>query len=221
MMNKDAKILIACEFSGVLTDKIIDAGFTNTYSCDIIKTIGKHPDNHLICDVRDILNDGWDLIIAFPPCTYLTAAGAIRLFDKNGNIKDEDRYRKGVEAAYFFNSILKARCEKIAVENPVQMKCFGIRKYDQIIEPYEYGDPWKKRTCIWLKNLPKLKPTNIVKPKGLWVGSTSSRRDPDIHKKYEYTSVRNSQKRAITFDGIAQAMLEQWILDEKSMGVKY
>ena len=111
----------------------------------------------------------WDMIIAFPPCTYLTSAGAVRLFNKDGSIKDHERYEKGMEAARFFRAFLEADCKRIAVENPAQMKCFGLPKYTQHIEPYQFGDPWKKRTFLWLKGLPELKPTKVVEPVGLWV----------------------------------------------------
>ena len=158
----------------------------------------------------ELLKMQWDMILAFPPCTYLTAAGAVRLFNQNGGIKDADRYKKGIKAAEFFRSFLNANCPKIAVENPVMLKCFNLPKYDQIIEPYMFGDPWKKRTCLWLKGLPDLRPTNIVKPKGLWVGSTSANRDPSIYTRYALHSNRDPKRRAKTFPGIARAMAEQW-----------
>ena len=132
------------------------------------------------------------------------------MFNKDHSIKDRDRYEKGIEAAKFFRAFLEADCEKIAVENPVMMKHFGLPGYHQKIEPFMFGHPWRKRTCLWLKNLPKLEPTEIVEPEGLWVGSTCANRDPAIYTKYKLTSIRDSKKRSKTFPGIARAMAEQW-----------
>ena len=203
------KILVACEESQAVTIELRRLG-REAYSCDLQPCSGGQPEWHLQVDALELLKMQWDMILAFPPCTYLTAAGAVRLFNQNGGIKDADRYKKGIKAAEFFRSFLNANCPKIAVENPVMLKCFNLPKYDQIIEPYMFGDPWKKRTCLWLKGLPDLRPTNIVKPKGLWVGSTSANRDPSIYTRYALHSNRDSKRRAKTFPGIARAMAEQW-----------
>lgn len=153
----------------------------------------------------------WDMIIAHPPCTYLTTAGAIRLYSKDHAIADEERYEKGLEAARFFMAFYNADCPRIAVENPVPMKCFNLPPYSQIIEPFMFGDPWRKRTCLWLKGLPPLIPTvSPVEPMGLWVGSTSKRRDPTIAERYILHSNRDQKRRSKTFPGIARAMAEQW-----------
>lgn len=196
------------------------------YSCDILPAGGEYPGWHVQGDCLSLINgsctfntqdgtehhiDGsWDLLIAHPPCTYLTTSSAIRLFNHDGTIKDEQRYEKGREAAAFFMSIYNANCDRIMIENPVPLKCFGLPKYNQIIEPYMFGDPWRKRTCLWLKNLPPLCPTDIVEPKGLWVGSTSRQKDNTIYSRYEYTSKRNPKIRARTFPGIAKAIAEQY-----------
>lgn len=203
------KILVACEESQAVTIELRRLGH-EAYSCDLEPCSGGQPEWHLQVDALELLKMQWDMILAFPPCTYLTAAGAVRLFNQNGGIKDADRYKKGIKAAEFFRSFLNANCPKIAVENPVMLKCFNLPKYDQIIEPYMFGDPWKKRTCLWLKGLPDLRPTNIVKPKGLWVGSTSANRDPSIYTRYALHSNRDPKRRAKTFPGIARAMAEQW-----------
>jgi hypothetical protein len=152
----------------------------------------------------------WDMIIAFPPCTFLTAASAVRLFGKDGTIKDAERYQSGLKAASLFSSILNASCERIAVENPTPLKCFCLPPYSQSTEPYYHGDPWKKRTCLWLRGLPPLMPTDIVQPEGLWVGSTSGRRDAHVYSRYAMKSNRNQKRRSKTFPGIARAMAEQW-----------
>lgn len=219
------QILVACEESQAVTIALRQLGH-EAYSCDIIPCSGGHPEWHIQQDVLPLLNgycffktcDGsahyvlgrWDMLIAFPPCTYLTAASAVRVFNKDHSIKDPERYQKGVEAAAFFRAFLEADCPKIAVENPVMMKCFCLPKYDQIIEPFMFGDPWRKRTCLWLKNLPLLEPTEIVEPQGLWVGSTCANRDPSIYTRYMLTSIRDSKRRAKTFPGIAAAMADQW-----------
>lgn len=158
----------------------------------------------------------WDMIIAHPPCTYLTASGAVRLFNKDHTVRDVERYEKGVEAARFFMTFYNANCPKIAVENPVPMKCFGLPPYSQIIEPYMFGDPWRKRTCLWLKGLPPLIPMQApVEPMGLWVGSTSARRDPTIKQRYVLHSNRDQKRRSKTFPGIARAMAIQWAGENK------
>lgn len=148
----------------------------------------------------------WDLLIAHPPCTFLTTAGAIRLFNQGGIIKDYLRLQKGKDAAEFFMAFLNADCDRIAVENPIPMKIFGLPQYTQIIEPYEYGHPFKKKTCLWLKNLPKLIPTDIVEPTGYWIGAHG-------HDKAKYgmsKGFRDPKMRSKTFPGIAKAMAEQW-----------
>jgi hypothetical protein len=202
------RVLVACEESQAVANEFRARGH-EAYSCDLI-ACGGHPEYHIQADAAQILKIRWDLIVAHPPCTYLTAAGAVRLFNKDHSIKDRSRYEKGVSAAEFFKLFLYADCEHVAVENPVPMKCFGLPEYDQIIEPYMFGDPWRKRTCLWLRGLPKLKPTKIVEPKGLWVGSTCANRDPSIYTRYKLNSNRDPKIRSKTFPGIARAMAEQW-----------
>ena len=222
-LQKPLKILVACEESQAVTKELRRLGH-GAYSCDILPCSGGHPEWHVMADVIPLINgrcefktmDGkthriegrWDLLIAHPPCTFLTAAGAVRLFP-NG-VRNEERFEKGKEAAAFFLSFWHADCERIAIENPVPMKCFGLPEYSYIDEPFNHGDPWRKRTCFWLKNLEPLKPTNIVEPKELWVGSTCANRDPSISTRYKLRSNRDSKQRAKTFPGIARAIAEQW-----------
>lgn len=203
------RVLVACEESQAVANELRRLGH-EAYSCDVISCGGGHPEYHLQVDALELLKMKWDMIIAFPPCTYLTSAGAVRLFNKDGSIKDLERYEKGIEAARFFRAFLEADCERIAVENPAQMKCFGLPRYTQHIEPYQFGDPWKKRTFLWLKGLPELKPTKVVEPVGLWVGATSANRDPAIYTRYKVHSNRDPKRRAKTFPGIARDMAEQW-----------
>lgn len=217
------KILIACEESQAVCKAFRELGH-EAYSCDIQECCGGHPEWHILGDALAALQGGqvttmdgqthdvgkWDMLIAHPPCTYLTSASAIRLFNRDHSIKDPDRYQKGVEAAAFFNAFLDADCPRICVENPTPIKRFGLPAYSQIIEPWMFGDEWRKRTCLWLKGLPALAATDIVEPKGLWVGSTSARRDPTVKQRYELRSCRDPKERAKTFPGIARAMAQQW-----------
>lgn len=152
----------------------------------------------------------WDMIIAFPPCTYLSCVGAPLVFNKDHTVKDAERYQKGVDAACFFRMFLEADCPKIAVENPRQLRCFGLPLAAQYIEPYMFGEPWRKKTGLWLKGLPQLKATDVVEPKGLWVGSTSGKREWQDGYKYELHTNRDPKRRAKTFPGIAKAMAMQW-----------
>jgi hypothetical protein len=150
----------------------------------------------------------WDLIIAHPPCTYLSNAGAARLFPHKGELNQE-RYEKGLQAKEFFMKMLDADCDHIAVENPIPSRIYGLPKYDQIIQPYEYGHPFSKKTCLWLKGLPKLQPTEIVEPEISWVSGGSKRPDgtPRDNKGMKF---RDSKTKSKTFPGIARAIAEQF-----------
>lgn len=218
------KILIACEESQRVCTAFRELGH-EAYSCDIIEPSGEHPEWHIFGDALEVLDRSrngkpiftmshdviylsgtWDIIIAHPPCTYLSAAGAVRLYDSNHQIKDYERYKRGVLAAEFFKAFLNADCEHIAVENPVPLKCYALPQYTQIIQPYFFGDPWKKKTCLWLKGLPPLQPDNVVQPKGYWIGAHG-------HNKAPYGMIkgfRDQKTRSKTFTGIARAMAEQW-----------
>ena len=214
-------VLIACEESQRVCTAFRELGHT-AWSCDIQPCSGGHPEWHILGDCLPILNgncaftteaggaqmqnDRWDLIIAHPPCTYLSAASAVRLFDKNHNIKDLDRYMKMQEAARFFKKILCADCDRIAVENPVPLRIARLPGYSQMIEPYFFGDPWKKRTCLWLRGLPTLYPTDMVEPEGYWIGAHGH----DKAKKGMSKGFRDQKTRSKTFPGIARAMAEQW-----------
>jgi hypothetical protein len=166
-------------------------------SCDIIPTDAPGP--HYQGSVLDILDQGWDLLIAHPPCTYISNAGAKHLYPKK--TLNKDRYAKGMQAVEFFMKLYNANIPKIAVENPIPSRVFGLPQYNQTIQPYEYGHPFQKRTCLWLKNLPELKPTNIVekaqstKIAGNWFNAGGKERQ---------------KNRAKTFQGIADAMADQW-----------
>lgn len=226
------RVLVACEESQAVCTAFRELGH-EAYSCDIIPCSGWHPEWHIMQDVLPLINgecmfstcDGethtipgrWDMLIAHPPCTYLTSASAVRLFAPDHSIKDHAREEKGWKARDFFLKFLNADCPRIAVENPTPMKHFMLPPYSQIINPNLFGDPWLKRTCLWLRGLPLLEPTDIVQPKGLWVGSTSARQDHAGHSRYVLKSNRDQRSRSKTFPGIAKAMAEQWGgLKEKS-----
>ena len=207
------RVLIACEESQAVTIAFRELGH-EAYSCDIEPCSGGHPEWHLQQDVVPLLAEKWDLIIAFPPCTYLTNAGMCNLTRKGASQEYKaDRLRKRDEALEFVLKIYNSPCTKIAIENGVGYLSTGWRKPDQIIRPYEFGHSVNKKTCLWLKGLPKLIPTNIVepdnekaklgKPVSSWYAKTL---------KEGKTLADVSRIRSKTFDGIAKAMAQQWSL---------
>lgn len=179
------RVLIACEYSGTVREAFRNRGHY-ALSCDLLPT--DRPGEHYQGDVRDILNDDWDLMIAHPPCTHLAVSGA-RWF--------KDKVREQAEALDFVRLLLGANIPRIALENPVSIISSRIRKPDQVIQPWQFGHGETKATCLWLKNLPKLQPTNIVEGREgrIWKMPPS----PDRWK-----------LRSTTFEGIASAMAEQW-----------
>lgn len=154
------RVLIACEESQTVTKEFRELGH-EAYSCDLQECSGGHDEWHLNVDATQLLKMKWDLIIAHPPCTYMTNGGAVRMYKEKGVI-DEERFRKAMDAKAFFMLFFNSKCKHIAIENPLPMSCVELPPYDQVIEPYEYGDPYSKKTCLWLKNLPLLKPTDIL-----------------------------------------------------------
>lgn len=217
------QILVACEESQAVTIALRKLGH-EAYSYDLIPCSGGHPEWHIQQDVLPLLNgycffktcDGsahyvlgrWDMLIAFPPCTYLTNASAVRM-RVNGEIVAE-RYAKAMEAKAFFMSFLSADCAKIAVENPTPLKIVELPPYTQAIQPWQFGHPYTKRTCLWLKELPPLVPTEII-TEGVtpWVNGGCK----DAHGNYRRFQGRRERdpiNRAKTFPGIAAAMAEQW-----------
>jgi hypothetical protein len=201
-MNKDAKILIACEESGTVTSEFRALGFYNTFSCDIIPTSCGHPEWHIQGDVTPLLEQDWDLIIAFPPCTYITNAGAVRMRVKGEIVKA--RYEKAMEAKEFFMQFLNADCPKIAIENPTPMKLIGLPAYNQVIQPYQFGHPYSKRTCLWLKGLPQLMPTEIMTQHEPYVNGGCKDANGN-YRKYQGRNERDQKTRSKTFIGIAKA----------------
>jgi hypothetical protein len=200
------KVLIACEYSGAVRDAFIKQGH-DAMSCDLLPTDVDGP--HYQGSVTDILNDGWDLMIAHPPCTYLAVSGNRWLYNKDGS-KNEERWTNRREALDFVRLLMDAPIERIAVENPVSVISSEIRKPDQIIQPWQFGDEAQKTTCLWLKNLPKLKPTKIV-GKGEMVTYKSGNTMPKWYADaFKLPKAERQKLRSKTFQGIADAMSEQW-----------
>lgn len=200
------KILVACEESQAVTIELRKLGH-EAYSCDLQECSGGHPEWHLQQDVLPLLDKDWDMIIAHPPCTYITNGGAVRMYKQKGVI-DEERFAKAMEAKTFFLSFLNSKCPKVAIENPIPMTCVGLPKYSQIIQPYEYGDPYSKKTCLWLKGLPPLKPTQILTEYQPFINGGGGRLNRPNYRDKKFAS--GAKARSKTFPGIAKAMAEQW-----------
>lgn len=179
------RVLVACEFSGTVRDAFAARGH-DAWSCDLLPT--ERPGNHIQGDVLGILGDGWDLMVAHPPCTHLAVSGA-RWF--------KDKQSEQQEAIKFFMQLAEAPVQRIAIENPVCIMSSRWRKPDQVIQPWQFGHGETKATCLWLKNLPKLVPTNIVEG-----------REARIHKMPPGPD--RWKERSKTFQGIADAMAAQW-----------
>lgn len=203
------KILVACEESQAVTIELRKLGH-EAYSCDIEPCSGGHPEWHLQQDVTPLLKEKWDMIIAFPPCTYLTVTGNrwfnVERYGEQALKRLE--YRK--QAIEFFMMFANADCKKIAIENPVGIMSSEWRKPNQIINPYQFGDPFEKKTCLWLKGLPELVPTNIVDvPPRKQFGSGKSM--PEWYAElWHLPKAERAKARSKTFPGIAKAMAEQW-----------
>jgi len=196
------KILVACEESQAVTKEFRFRGH-EAYSCDILKCSGGHPEWHLKDDVFTFCHRPWDMMIAFPPCTYLTTT-ANRSF-----LSNPKRWDKRLDAVKFVWKLMNAPIDKIAIENPKGVLSSHIRKPDQYIQPYEHGHTDSKMTGLWLKNLPKLKPTNIVEPER--ITAPSGKRMSKKHWQNPSTNNPEAAKlRSKTYPGIAKAMAEQW-----------
>lgn len=195
------KILCACEESQAVTIELRKLGH-EAYSCDIQKCSGGHPEWHIQGDVLPLLSESWDMIIAFPPCTYLTNAG-------NRHLNQPGRIEKRLAAYEFFMQFYNNSCSKIAIENPVGY-VNSIIKPSQIINPFQFGDSYRKRTCLWLKGLPLLVPDYVCPPpEPVYV-------QPNGKRRYWVETVSSSDRQKIrskTFPGIAAAMAFQWTIN--------
>lgn len=215
-------VLVACEESQRVCSAFRRLGHI-AYSCDIIDCSGGHPEWHIKGNALDYINgsctfetsDGkehtlkgrWDLLIAHPPCTYLSNAGAVRMRVKGKIV--EEWYKKAMAAKDFFMHFLCADCKRIAVENPTPMKIVGLPPYTQAIQPYEYGHPYSKRTCLWLKGLPNLKPTKIIEKHVSFVNG-GCKDAYGNYRRFQGRKERDPKLRSKTFEGIAEAMAAQW-----------
>ena len=208
------KVLIACEESQAVTKEFRKLGH-EAFSCDILPCSGGHPEWHYQQDVFEVIDKGWDIMIAHPPCTFLAVSGARWLYNKDGS-KNEERWRNQAEALDFVQRLMDAPINKIAIENPISVISSQIRKPDQIVHPWMFGDKASKSTCFWLKNLPLLEPTNIVK-KGEFVEFISKKGVKKKQPKWYFDALSKSKTaeerrtlRSKTFMGIANAMADQW-----------
>lgn len=214
------RVLVACEESQAVCLAFRERGH-EAYSCDIQEPSGGHPEWHILGDALKAVEGGhvatmdghihdvgrWDLLIAHPPCTYLSNAGACRLYPHKGKL-DMERYAKGMEAKAFFMRFYDANIPRIAVENPVSSKVFAMPPHTQEIQPWMFGHPFTKKTRLWIKGLPPLHPTDIVKPISPYVPSGTGRKN-----RSKYGAAKrgeDAKERSKTFPGIARAMAEQW-----------
>ena len=213
-------VLVACEESQAVTKEFRRLGH-NAFSCDVIECSGGHPEWHIQQNVLPLLNgrcefttldgvthmisDRWDMIIAHPPCTYMSKAGARWMYP--GGVLDEIRFSKAMAARSFFEKIQNADCERIAIENPVPLKIVALPQWTQKIQPYEFGEPFSKATCLWLNNLQPLKPTAILSSFKPYIPSNTGAFSKGKKGSYGASPYRSRSK---TFRGIAKAMAEQW-----------
>jgi hypothetical protein len=185
IFTEKMKILVACEFSGIVRDAFAEKGH-DAWSCDLLET--ESPGNHIQGDVLEVLEDGWDLMVAHPPCTHLASSGARWWADRPG---------EQLKAIEFFEALYHAPINKIAIENPVGVMSTVFRPPDQYIQPWQFGHGETKKTGLWLKNLPSLRATNVV-----------DGREARIHRMPP--SKDRAKERSLTYSGIAKAMAEQW-----------
>ena len=196
------RVLVACEESQAVTKEFRKLGH-EAYSCDTEPCSGGHPEWHLQQDVIPLLSEQWDMIIAFPPCTHLAVSGA-RWFEEK---RKDGRQQQGID---FFMEFANAPCEKIAIENPIGIMSRIWRKPDQIIQPWQFGDSYQKSTCLWLKGLPLLQPTNIV-DKGEFITHKSGKKKPKWYADaFGLPPKERAKVRSQTYPGIARAMAQQW-----------
>jgi hypothetical protein len=195
------KILVACEESQAVCVAFRQLGH-EAYSCDIQDQSGGFPDWHIKGDaLKEAYSGKYDMMIAFPPCTYLSRAGAVHLYPKG--VLNEERYKKALKAKEFFMSLYNAPIKHIAIENPTQFKVLNMPQYTQVIQPYMFGHPYSKRTLLWLKNLPHLKATKIIEEYTPFVVSST-------HRGAYQPPTKTKKERSKTFSGIAESMANQW-----------
>jgi hypothetical protein len=217
------RVLIACEESQAVTKEFRKLGH-EAFSCDILPCSGGHPEWHYQQDVFEVINMGWDLMIAHPPCTYLAVSGAGWMYNKDGT-RNEERYQNQMDGLEFVHQLMDAPIARIAIENPISVISSYIREPDQIVHPWQFGDEAEKSTCLWLKNLPMLRPTKIV-GKGEMYEFTDKKTGKKKRQPLWYYQALSKAKtpaerrtlRSKTFEGIARAMAEQW--SEVQIGIQ-
>lgn len=200
MDRKSMRVLVACEYSGAVRDAFLRAGH-DAMSCDLLPA--DVPGPHYQGDVRDVLGDGWDLMVAHPPCTYLSVSG---MHWTHRGLRDPQLTE---DALVFVRLLLEAPVPRIALENPVSIIRSRIRKPDQIVQPWQFGHDASKKTCLWLKNLPLLQPTQIIEPR-IINGRKRWGNQTDSGQNKLGPSVDRWKIRSATYAGIAQAMVDQW-----------
>lgn len=213
---KVLRVLVACEESQAVTKEFRKLGH-EAFSCDLLPCSGGHPEWHFKTSVFDIINDGWDVMVAHPPCTYLAVSGAGWLYNKDGS-RNEERYKNQMESLEFVHELMDAKIDRIAIENPISVISTYIREPDQIVQPWMFGDEASKSTCLWLKNLPLLQPTKIVSKGEMfeWIdGKTGKiKRQPkwyaEAFMKHGTNAAERRTLRSKTFKGMAEAMAKQW-----------
>lgn len=203
------RVLVACEESQAVTKEFRKLGF-EAYSCDILPCSGGHPEWHLQQDVTELLKEDWDLILAFPPCTYLTVTGNRWFNIERYGEKAVKRHEDRKEAIKFFMMFADADCDFIAIENPVGIMSSEWRKPDQIVNPYQFGDPFEKKTCLWLKGLQKLEPTNTVEPPKRTEFASGKSMPTWYADAWKLPKEERAKLRSKTFPGIAKQMAQQW-----------
>ena len=215
MKENKLKILVACEESQAVTKHLRVLGH-EAFSCDILPCSGGYPEWHYQQDVFEVIEKGWDMMIAFPPCTHLASSGARHFKQKIA----DGRQQQGID---FFMKLVNADIDRIAIENPIGVMSTKYRKPDQIIQPYQFGDKAQKSTCLWLKNLPKLESTDVV-DKGEFFEFISKKGIKKRMPMWYYKALQDAKTpqqrstlRSKTFDGIARAMATQWTSDVKQI----
>lgn len=200
------KVLVACEESQEVCKAFRALGH-EAYSCDVQPCSGGHPEWHIQGDVLPLLEKKWDMIIAHPPCTYMANSGAVRM-RVHGELVIQ-RYEKAMQAKEFFMKFYNADCRKICIENPTPMRIIGLPQYSQAIQPYWFGHPYSKRTCLWLKGLQPLLPTDVLSYHEPYVNG-GCKDSYGNYRKFQGRKERDPKNRSKPFPGIAKAMAEQW-----------
>jgi hypothetical protein len=203
------RVLLACEESQAVCKEFRERGH-EAYSCDLLPCSGDHPEWHLQLDVTQLLKQKWDLIIAFPPCTYLTVTGNRWFNVERYGEKAIQRMKDREDGINFFMMFANSDCERVVIENPVGIMSSVWKKPSQIINPYQFGDPFEKKTCLWIKGLPNLVPTDVVQPPPRKVYASGKSMPAWYCEAWGKPKAERSTLRSKTFPGIARAMADQW-----------